>query len=244
MEIFHLFSFHRTMEAIEMQFERSLPRHSGGHSGIDDGTKDTDLWRHCYFRLRGLVADSHHAIHTVIRGHDSVVGAGYAVTSFEGRAHCQQFVFVQYALCYLQAIHSREVAQASEYIHPSFNSIYVFGFCQSKCMSFFQQIFFHGKDYKNLRAEVGDQCVPKRYNGNIDIPEGIGSGLADLFQVYSKDFESMSTIPICYSVSSIKYIHELMFVCSFVSFQWPTHSVTTKPMRIQRCDRSMLISHT
>lgn len=54
----------------------------------------------------------------------------------------------------------------------------------------FRQIFFHGKDFKLLREQVGDQCVPKRYGGTVEIPEGTGTALADLFQVYTKDFES------------------------------------------------------
>lgn len=52
------------------------------------------------------------------------------------------------------------------------------------------QIYFHGKDHKLLRSQVGDECLPTRYGGKVIIPEGTGIQLANLFQLYSKDFES------------------------------------------------------
>lgn len=70
------FDFHRKMEAIAMQFERFVPSHSGGHSSIDDGTKDTNLWWNCYIRFWGVVIESYHAIYTVICCNDFAMGAG------------------------------------------------------------------------------------------------------------------------------------------------------------------------
>ena len=52
------------------------------------------------------------------------------------------------------------------------------------------QIHFHGKDMKNLKNMLGVECLPTRYGGKIDIPEGTGVILADLLQLYQKDFES------------------------------------------------------
>lgn len=56
-----------------------------------------------------------------------------------------------------------------------------------------KRIYFHGKDYKLLRSQVGDECLPTRYGGKVIIPEGTGVQLANLFQLYSKDFEMANT---------------------------------------------------
>jgi len=56
-----------------------------------------------------------------------------------------------------------------------------------------KRIIFHGKDLKNLRQQLGVECLPSRYGGQIDIPEGTGTALANLFQLYSKEFEMANT---------------------------------------------------
>lgn len=41
-----------------------------------------------------------------------------------------------------------------------------------------------------LKNHFGVECLPVEYGGKICIPEGTGVALAQLFQLYTKEFES------------------------------------------------------
>lgn len=58
------------------------------------------------------------------------------------------------------------------------------------CLFLFLQIHFHGKDKKNLHEYYGTHALPKQYGGEIELPEGTGDALAELFKMYKKEFES------------------------------------------------------
>lgn len=53
------------------------------------------------------------------------------------------------------------------------------------------QIIFHGKDLKSLHKFFGTECLPTSYGGQIEIPDGVGAALSDLFRLYGKEFDSM-----------------------------------------------------
>lgn len=88
------------------------------------------------------------------------------------------------------------------WLHLKRDCCLYFGFNHFVC--FRSQIFFHGKDFKQIRSQVGDQCLPTRYGGQVEIPEACGAALSDLFQLYTKDFESKCDISMkCYVIYSL-----------------------------------------
>lgn len=42
----------------------------------------------------------------------------------------------------------------------------------------------------SLHRHFSPDCLPTFYGGKVNIPEGTGSALGDLFRLYQKEFES------------------------------------------------------
>lgn len=42
----------------------------------------------------------------------------------------------------------------------------------------------------SLHSHFDVECLPTTYGGKVEIPEGTGVALGDLFRLYSKEFES------------------------------------------------------
>lgn len=57
-------------------------------------------------------------------------------------------------------------------------------------VSLYFQIHFHGKDMTSLHRHFDEKCLPSYYGGKVEIPDGTGVALGDLFRLYSKEFES------------------------------------------------------
>ncbi|XP_055298216.1 alpha-tocopherol transfer protein [Sitodiplosis mosellana] len=52
-----------------------------------------------------------------------------------------------------------------------------------------KRIHFHGRDMSSLHRHFDVECLPSMYGGKVDIPDGTGVALGDLFRLYSKEFE-------------------------------------------------------
>lgn len=46
----------------------------------------------------------------------------------------------------------------------------------------------------SLHRHFSVECLPTIYGGKVEIPEGTGVALGDLFRLYSKEFESKNFI--------------------------------------------------
>lgn len=99
------------------------------------------------------------------------------------------------------------------------------------------QIHFHGKDKKSLLRHFDVDCLPTFYGGNVEIPEGTGVALGDLFRLYTKEFESKRpSIQLkCRHLESFEFDFEnpkLKLFLSFFYSQWPIHSDTIHRLAI------------
>lgn len=45
----------------------------------------------------------------------------------------------------------------------------------------------------SLHSHFDVECLPTTYGGKVEIPEGTGVALGDLFRLYTKEFESTYT---------------------------------------------------
>lgn len=111
---------------------------------------------------------------------------------------------------------------------------------------FFQfQIHFHGKDMSSLHRHFDVDCLPSNYGGKVDIPEGTGVALGDLFRLYSKEFESMhkilhSQLLIFHFSTYSYYLHLTLTIILFffLKFQWQIHLAMIHQLVIH-CKHSM-----
>lgn len=47
---------------------------------------------------------------------------------------------------------------------------------------------------KSLHKHFNVECLPTKYGGKIEIPDGTGAALSDLFRLYGKEFDSKCEI--------------------------------------------------
>lgn len=64
----------------------------------------------------------------------------------------------------------------------------------------FHQIFFHGKDPKSLTKHVSPEILPPRYGGTLSVPDLEGKVLVDLYQLYTKEFDSKMILDLFYTI--------------------------------------------
>lgn len=191
--------------------ERPIPCNPSHHSRFDVRTENPNLRRCGDFRFQWIIIEPYHAVYSFVCGISSSMGSGNFIT----KKKPQRWAFEYWMFpCFFQDTLSLRLKS----IHVVNNS-YLFNMLFSIFKPFireklrkrvswklirrridsailkilsclFLQIIFHGKNLTTLQNFFGVDCLPVEYGGKISIPEGTGIAMANLFQLYTKEFES------------------------------------------------------
>jgi len=150
-------------------------------------------WKPAKCSLNDLFRSVLIAITASMREPTTQICGGIIIFDFDGLAltHIMQFTptFAAMILEWVQDVLTLRLKA----VHI-FNNSYIFNMLFSIFKPFIREklrkrIFFHGKDQKSLTKHISPEVLPPKYGGTLSVPDLDGKLLADLYQLYTKEFE-------------------------------------------------------